>query len=350
MAKSKRWHASAAVAALVATLGVDQVAAGCPGSQLLDATYSYLVSNPNWGGTAGGNGTCGGYGCYDSQSGPPVSSSMKGVFWALGSGNPLVGVGNDSGLFTGGFASTDFWIKQVSASYQGGLYHFASWISMKLGPPYAVGPPVTWSVPDADGCGPSGNPPSQVCTCFLLTDAWDGVGYFATLSARSDVLGNTNLDPFQTIRLAPIPKPLITNASRDRIFVRPSVFVFGAAEGVYQKDDCGPCVTAYRVLGARVPHASPPPPQSQFVVLPRADGTPQTDTPLGEPVDLLLQCDSLVDENMFLALELVGEGATPFRAGVLSRPSTRISCGTNLAEPERDRGRDSRGDRDRRQR
>jgi hypothetical protein len=358
MTGPRRRQVWVAAAALVAALGTDRIAAGCPGSQILDATFNYLVSNPNWGGIAGGNGSCGTYGCYESQSGPPVSPGMRGVFWALGSGNPIVGLGNDSGIFTGGFTANDFWLKQVSATfYPGGLYHFAAWVSLKLGPSYTVGPPVTWSAPDADGCGPSGNPPAQVCTCFLLTDQWNNEGYFATLSARSDVLGNTRFDPGQTIRLAPIPRPVIvaTSAGPDGggpqilVAVRPSIALTDTG-GVYQQDSCGTCLAAYHVFGARVPRGTLPQPGTQFVDLPRANGSAQGDTPLGSLADVRLDCDQLREEDMYLALELIGEGATPFRTGVLGRLSTRISCGANLAAPERGRDRGSRGDRGRTQR
>lgn len=170
------------------------------------------------------------------------------------------------------------------------------------------------------------------------------------MSAQSDQLGNTNLDPFQTIRLAPIPKPVILattgGSSPARAFVRPSNSVLLPSEGVYQKDLCGTCLAAYRVFGANVPRNTVPQ-ASQFVVLPRGDGTPQGDTPLGEPVSVLIDCDPLSDQDMYLALQLVGEGATPFRTNVLSRRSTRITCGATLAEPDRDRGHDSRGDRGR---
>src|SRR5262245_20198816 len=103
--------------------------AACNGNALIDATQSNLVSNPDWGGVAGGDGRCGTYGCYESQSDPPVGPTIRGVFWRLGGGSPIVGQGHDSGLFTGGLEANDFWIKQVSASFDpGGLYHYRAWL------------------------------------------------------------------------------------------------------------------------------------------------------------------------------------------------------------------------------
>ncbi len=346
--------------ALLALLAPGPVDAGCPGSQLLDATFSYLVSNPSWGG-AGGDGRCGRNGCYATESDPPVSPRMKGVYWSVGTGNPVIGVGNDSGLFSGGFGPGLFWLKQVSSEsaygtgtpFTGGLYHYPAWVSLKLSPPYVTGPPVTWSSPDADGCGPL-NPPSTVCTCMLLTDEWSDVGYFATLSARSDQLGNTNIDPGQTIRLAPIPRPRIVRSFRVNggtdvvvsVGLSSDALPDTPAEGVYSKDGCPSCLGGFRVFGAVVSRTSSPPPQSAYVELPRADGTPQGDTPFLTTVDIGADCDPLVENVMYLAIQLVGEGAAPFRTGVVSQASTRIHCG-DLATPDRRRGDDPRRDRGR---
>ena len=83
--------------------------AACGSPILLNTYGENLISNPDW---CGGNDV----GCYDSVSGPPVSSNIKGVFWALGSGDPAVGVGDDSGSFTGGLGSTDSWKPSSAAA------------------------------------------------------------------------------------------------------------------------------------------------------------------------------------------------------------------------------------------
>jgi hypothetical protein len=347
--------AIAAVAGLMVAAVGAPVNAGCPGSQLLDATFQYMVSNPNWGG-AGGDGRCGANGCYDTVSGPPVSPAMRGVFWSVGSGNPVIGQGNDSGIFSGGFLATDFWLKQVSASFAAGLYHYPAWNSLKIGGNYVVGAPVTWSAPDADGCGPGGTPPLISCTCFLLTDTWNGQGYFATQCAQSDILGNTNFDTGQTIKLAAIPQPLITGSSRDTITgdVTVSVGVKGGdgnidspAEGVYAKSPCGTGLAGYRVLGSVVPRNGTPSPQS-FVQLPRADGTSQGTTGFGAQVAVRADCNPAADQDLYLALQIVGEGPTPFISQFPGRSATRVPCGSNMADPDSrqdprpDRGRDHR--------
>lgn len=345
--------AIAAVAGLVVAAVGAPANAGCPGSQILDATFQYLVSNPNWGG-AGGDGSCAYYGCYDSESGPPVSQGMRGVYWAVGSGNPVVGLGNDSGIFSGGFLATDFWLKQVSVPLTNGLYQYPAWLSLKLGPNYAVGPPVTWSAPDADGCGPAGSPPAQVCTCFMLTDEWDGAGYFATLCAQSDVLGNTRYDPGQTIRLAPVPQALITSSARDVATGDVTLSVGlrnsdgnpdSAAEGVYSFDGCPSGLQGFKIFGAIVPRGATPTP-GQFVELPRADGTAQGTTGFGAQVAVRGDCNPASEQDLFLAVKVIGEGPTPFTTGT-SGASARVPCGANLATPGRGKGDDPRPDRGR---
>lgn len=345
-----------AVAGLVvAAVGVP-ANAGCPGSQLLDATFQYMVSNPNWGGTAGGNGSCGSAGCYASESGPPVSPAMRGVFWALGSGNPATGVGNDSGIFTGGFLATDFWLKAGRGTFPLGEYYYQAFLSLKIGPYYTTGAPVTWSAPDADGCGPGGTPPLISCTCFMLSDVWAGAGYFATVCGKSDQLGNTFMNFGQDIKLAAVPTPKVNTSARDTVSgdVTLSVGLKGGdgnpdspAEGVYTiaADGCGSGLAGFRVFGAVVPRNGTPN-QAQFVQLPRADGTAQVTTPFGGQVAVKADCNPALDQDLYLATQVVGEGATPFTALFLSGRSTRVPCGANLADPG-ERGDDPRPDRGR---
>ena len=346
--------AIAAVAGLVVAAVGAPANAGCPGSQFLDATRSYLISNPNWGGTSGGDGSCGALGCYASQSAPPISSAIRGVFWSVGGGNPATGLGNDSGIFTGGQNATDFWIKNIVANYTNGLYAFPAWMSLKIGYPYVTGAPVTWSAPDVDGCGPSGTPPAISCTCFMLSDVWNGAGYFATTCARSDQLGNTVFDLGQDLRLAAIPQPGITSSARDQVTgdVTVSVGLKGSdgnpdspAEGVYALDGCGSGLAGFRVFGAVVPRNGTPTP-GQFVLLPRADNTAQGTTPFGAQVAVRGDCNPALEQDLYLSAQVVGEGATPFTAAFLGRSSVRVPCGSNMAEPG-GRGEDPRPDRGR---
>jgi hypothetical protein len=282
--------------------------AGCPGNVILDATQSYLVSNPDWGGVAGGDGSCGTYGCYASQSGPPVGSTIRGVFWRLGGGNPIVGQGHDSGAFTGGLGPNDFWIKQVSQSFDpGGLYHYAAWVSLKSGPNYGSGPPVTWSDPLVDGCGPI---VPGVCTCMLLSDQWNDVGYFAMLGAMANSNLNTFLDPGPTTRLAPIPMPQVTRQrpSADPQQIQLDIRVDSPLVGRYERDGCG-CTYGYRIFAARAPHGAPPPTDRStgWNVLRAPSGEPQHVTSFNVTSTLLVDCSDPVLTDVYLAASLAGE-------------------------------------------
>jgi hypothetical protein len=364
---------------MLAMLGSPAADAGCPGSQLLDATFSYLVSNPNWGGV-GGTETCGQFGCYATDSDPPVSADMKGVYWHLGHGDPALGVGSDSGLFAGGFGPNEYWLKQRSSTtclralgtpeecsgvpFANGMYHYPAWISLDLGeetePHNTTGPPVTWSSPDADGCGPA-NPPETECTCMMLTDEWNGAGYFATLSARSDPLGNTNIDPFPppatggVISLAEIPRPRITGSVRNATSgdVTFQVTHDALTGGTYPKDSCGTCLGGFKVFGQIVARGSAAPTDRSiggWIELSDGTGAAQPTTALGGTATVRAECNPTVPQDLYLAIAIVGEGATPFLTTHVSRNSTLVHCGSTLAEPDGPRNRpderQGRGERD----
>ncbi len=288
---------TAAAVALAASFAPAR--AGCPGNALLDATQSYLVSNPDWG--------CGSFGCYASQSDAPVGPTIRGVFWQLGAGNPVVGQGNDSGTFTGGFGPPDPWLKQVSASFPGGLYHYPAWVSLKSGPNYNPGPPVTWSDPLVDGCGPTS---PDICTCMLLSDQWGGVGYFGMLGAQASATLNTNLDPGTTIRLGAIPAPQVIDPAADEVQqqMRFDLRVDPPLVGRFEKDDCS-CTLGYRILAARTAPGAPAPVDrvQGWSVLPLTSGQPQPITPFTDTVSVLVDCSDPLLTDVYLAASLVGD-------------------------------------------
>ncbi len=298
-----------AAAAVALAVPFAPARAGCPGNALLDATQSYLVSNPEWGG-AGGDGSCGSYGCYASQSDAPIGPTIRGVFWRFGTGNPIVGQGDDSGAFRGGLAPGDFWIKQVSQSFDpGGLYHYVARISLKSGPNAEPGPPVTWSDPLVDGCGPT---VPGVCTCMLLSDQWGGVGYFAMLGATSSTNLHTFLDPGPTVRLAPIPVPQVTVESGDEAQQQMtiSVDVDRPLDGRFEKVEC-PCTFGYRIFAARVPRGAPPPTDrgAGWTVLSAPSGQPQHITSFDVTSTLVVDCSDPVLTDVYLAASLGGSDA-----------------------------------------
>lgn len=343
-----------AAVGLLAWLAPSSVDAACPGSQFVNATSSFLVSNPDWAG-AGGTEACGTGGCYDSVSGPPVSSSMRGVFWGLGQGNPVVGAGADSGGFGGGFAATDFWIKQVSAFFDpGGLYHYAAFASQKTGTVNgSPGGPITWSAGDVDGCGvlTEGD-----CTCVMLSDEWSGKGYFLTMSGAADAQFNTQLDPVHSLRLVPIPAPRITNSVRNvaTADVTLQVTHLPLSGGTYPLDGCGTCLAGFKVYGQIVARgaAAPTERDTGWTELTDGAGSAQPVTPFNGTANVRADCDPALNQDLYLSIVLVGEGATPFTTAHVSENSTLVSCGATLANPDGpgnrpsdprpDRGRDSR--------
>jgi hypothetical protein len=337
------------VAMAIAIALAPALEAGCPGAQGIDMQHSYVVTNPDWAG-GGGTGTCPPYGigCYDSDSGPPVSQTITGVFWSLGqtgqgTGNPVVGLGDDSGEFTGGFGPNDDWIKQVSRTdayytgtpFPGGLYHYPAWATLKLDPPFAPGPQILWSRPDVDGCGP--DLPLTACTCVLLSDEWNGVGYFATLSARSTENGGTDMNPGETIRLAPIPAPRITSSVRNPTNGDVTLTVTHTAltGGTYPKDSCGNCLQGFKVYYQVLPRGSAAP-TSRLGWTEAADGTGGTQpvTGLGGSATVRVECNPSSNQDMYLSVVLVGIGATPFSTTHVSSNSTLVHCGQTLANPD----------------
>jgi len=352
---------AAVVGIVVSAVGAPVVNAACPGSAFIDAAGTpaagqAVISNPNWCDQEGQGG------CYDANGGPPVSQSMRGVFWGIGGADfgPVVGAGNDSGTFTGGFLATDFWLHKVSRSFYGALYHYAAFISQpNTNPPpddTSPGGALTWSAAIVDGCGPSA---PGLCSCVALTDTWNGQGYFALLSGAADSQFNTSMNFGGNIHLAPMPKPLITQSVRDIATGDVTVAVGAAgipdtpAEGVYAGGGCAPCLAGFRVWGAVVPRGATPT-AGQFVELPQACATPpcttpQVNTPFTGQVSVRADCNAASDQDLFLALQLVGEGsgANPFKSTFLSGASGRVPCGSNLATPGRGKGDDPRPDRGR---
>ena len=119
------------------------------------------------------------------------------------------------------------------------------------------------------------------------------------------------------------------------------------AEGVSSGGGCPPCLAGFRVFGAVVPRGNNPTP-GQFLELPLNTGAAQGTNAFGSQVLVRADCNPSADQDLYLAVQLVGEGAglSPFKAQFLSNKSTRVPCGSNLADPG-NRGSDPRPDRGR---
>ena len=173
-----------------------------------------------------------------------ISGNRQGYFWALGSGDPTVGLGNDCGTLCGPSVST--W-----------------WLSS---PPYIGGNTNNWSWPGTDGCiDLTGNDPSKLdtkqCMVALLADqsvAGD-VGYFAVLSDDVDLNGNYQLNAASptSIVLDEVPQATVTGATWISTTALDVTVVVtepvGTSEGLY--DNCPqialPIVTGYRIYTHR---------------------------------------------------------------------------------------------------
>ena len=324
---------------VAAALPPAQAACGSP--ILLDTVGENLISNPDWCGGAG-------VGCYDSVSGPPVSANVKGVFWALGTGDPVLDVGDDSGGFTGGLGPTDSWIKQVSEVFGAGLYHYPAFATLKGGAGFQSGNPVNWSLP-VDGCVE--NAGADPCTCVLLTDEWNGQGYFAILGAKRSP--NFDLTTGGDLVMAPIPAPTIVRNTLDVTTADMTFEVMAAAPvgGNFVKDGCA-CDVGFRVYGNVMDRGTGPPTSRSagWVPLPAPGGGAQPVTAHGGTAMAVADCDPTVEQDLYLGV--VFAGTDGFETAVVSANSTLVPCGANMADPGRPgcggkRGTDPRPDRGR---
>lgn len=357
----------AALALLVGAM-VQPAWAACGGSRLMDNGGAYLVSNPNWGGAGASTQTCAGYGCYSGENGPAISASFSGSFWALDAGDPAFGLGIDNGDW-----DVSNWSKAVVANFGGEDYYYASFLSLTGSEPsYVAGAPPTWSFA-ADGCiTDAGTTPGVIdggeCSCMLLTDEWDGVGYFAVLSNFTDVgSGNFDMTPstvdwggVPSIQMAPLPRPNITGSTRvdaDLAIINFSVDIGTLPPAAIQQKGGCDCGIGYQVYSYRTGRGGMAPTnRSSFCTTPGqldcwdlaagTDGGPQPVTPAnGQKAvsQVQVDCNEAAQEDLYLATMLVLDPASAggFSGGNVSQNSFLVECGANLAEPNRpDRGRD----------
>ena len=344
--------AIAAAVVLLVAVTVQPSNAACATPRLLDNIGAYLVSNPNWGG-AGATRTCApyGYGCYEADSAPPISPSFDGVFWGfdtasgLSQSNPAIGLGMDSGGWT-----IENWSKQESADFGGNLYHYAAWLTLPGGLNYVSGNPANWSFP-VDGCPNDIDP--NACTCILVTDQWDGVGYFMIDSANADQIGNFPFGGFPadpqgaaSMVLAPTPVPEVTMSERDPASGDVTMMInVGSLAGSDYRDagcDCGLGYIVYQQIVGRGGMA----PMDRsiraggWIPAPSATGGAQAVNDFGAQASIKVDCDPAVQQDIYLATALVDENGLV--TDNVSGNSFRIECGANLAEPnrpDRDRGR-----------
>ena len=297
------------VASCFLIASVEQVEAACATPRLLDTEGAFLVSNPDWQG-GGGTRTCYWiYGCYASESGPPVSSDLFGVFWAMGTGDPAIGVGDDNGDWT-----SSNWTKHSSYQFDE-IYHYPAFMTMTNGPAGVPGFPPNWTFA-GDGCITNSTPIGEGCTAVLLTDQWNNVGLFTALTARANQVGNFDLWPGTTdaagapsIILRAIPQP---NSIRGR--VQPNsdlvleVEVPEPSAGIEQDPDCAAVLAGFKVWVFPAESGAVPPQDRDILsgwILPDlVNGDPQGATPLGNPVEVRVS-SAVAGGDLYVAAQLV---------------------------------------------
>ena len=252
---------------------------------------------------------------------PPWTANFAGQWWALGTGDPAPGAGDDSNTWT-----ADNW----AYFYGPGAYgsYFAGQFAAGWGQASVI-----------DGC--IANNPTG-CTCILLTDQTADYSAYALLSGHTNSTGDTFYDQPGSdgagnagpIILTRSPDPIIVNSVKVGNGVDLQVQQAASTGGVYEKDGCNCSGGAvFRVLAQELPEGSPPPSTrdaSQWTVL-------SADTPVGAVANASAACDVAAGVDLYVTTELVWDpvSAGGFSGGIVSANSTRISCGTNptLADP-----------------
>lgn len=350
-----------AAAVMLIAASLQPALARCATPRLVDTLGAYMVSNPSWGAAAsGGDGSCTlgyGYGCYASQSGPPVSSNLDGVFWAMGAGDPIYQLGVDNGSW-----AIANWSKHRSGIFDNGTYYYPAFLTLDDGTSGGVsGNPFNWSFP-VDGCPDT---LATKCTCVLVTDQWNGQGYFMVASGAAD--GNLNYDITPSggiFRLAAIPTPAVTMSERDAAGnVTFTVDVPGIPAAADYRDPSCECNLGFLVYAQVVGRGGMAPAgrracTPQDVQLPASDpgfdaacqtagldwqpaksptGGAQTPTPLSAgraSTSVTVSCDPALQQDLYLSTALVDTNSGLVGPNV-STNSFRVECGANLAEPGR---------------
>lgn len=324
----------AALVMLVASAQPAQAACGAP--YLVDATTptgetSFVIGNPDW---------CGLYGCYGVTA---LSPNFQAYFWGLGVGNPALGTGDDNG----GFPAQGNWIYQ---------YVYAPGTAYEYGyQPRIAGiggaGTLSWqSSPDIDGCvmnaGATPGIDLTECTCLVISDEFDfdfggplgpqPTGFMAVISAVTNASGKFDIsNAGAPYTLQPIPKADVTGAIRNAstFDIDTLSVTVPAVDGLYEKDGCN-CVAGYKVYGKLLARGSQPPTDRDvtgWTLLNLDGGGAQDLTPIGAPVDLELVGQCATNQDLYLGVTIAMDSG--YETSFVSRDSTRIECGPDLADP-----------------
>jgi hypothetical protein len=248
------------------------------------------------------------------------SYNASAWFWALGSGVQGVGSGNDNGAVYG---STD--------GYGTADYGF-------FGAPYTYGygyVSASWGTGGVDGCIDATVAPTLCnvggcCTAILISDQFDGQGYFALLTSTADA--GQNYGAFPAVNMAALPKPNITGSVRvDAANVNVTVACPSQASlagGLALDPGCpDTVVTGCKLYTQTVARGGAPADDRELsgwtsVGVGAAAGTSET---------VGVTCSG--NQDVYLTSALVFDSGFELRYGGTN--STRVECGPNLANPVR---------------
>lgn len=288
---------------LMATAVVPQAQAACGAGGIIEIAQggSLYLDIP------GGNGNPGGYG-YDPTL---TTNGRQELYWQLGAGSDVSDAGVDSD-------GTSFITGGESTLYPG--YFYAAYVS---GAPWAGNA-------DVDGCPTEPAFDPTACTCVLITDQWEGNGYFAMLSDLTDGGGNYRDFPNNVnVALARAPLALVQSVARNGNVIT-VVATANDPGGVYLDPACTGCAGQGFKLGAYVvPDGTVPDDRSNFIVPDLTGGGAQGNTPFGTPVSVDITVAA--NENLYMTTVLGFDSG--FDATNSSENSPFVSGDPTLADP-----------------
>ena len=255
------------------------------------------------------------FGPYVFAYTPPVTQNLRGVWWRLGTGDPVSGLGDDSGSF-------DF--VDSGAVFFYGPAPYGSFFPANLFTGWGANRGIDGCVGEVDSC-----------TCLLLVDQTGEHMQLALVAARSDPTRTTEFAQEGTdgagnsgpIVLRRVTKPQIVGVSRlppGQILIS---LVMQPLEAVYDNADCGcEAGATYRMYSQDVERGAPAPSSRDL-----DDWTLVTDpVELGD-VTFMESGACFSDSDVYLAAEVLfnttADGA--FATQRVTSSSTRIECGPN---------------------
>lgn len=289
----------------------------CGSARLFKSGNTYIY-------TPGCQGSYYGTGCDGGSGDTSMTSAARGRFWAVGTGDPAVGPGNDNGSFEflGGWAVND--------------------------DTYPMGFNSSWAKAGVDNCVDAA--PNK-CMAILLTDNVDTgnqvTGAFALLTNQPDSLGNYDFDQGGHVTLQTVPGLRINGSARTGggtgVDIQLSSMSLAEVEGGLHLDSnctgggsaAGDVLQGFQIFAREATRNDPPqPPSNDASEWTKVGGVNPFD---GPDVTVSVPCNG--DNDVWVAAGIVFDSG--FTNDVVAgHPTTdlgetlRVECGANLAEPD----------------